>query len=115
MRKRLTTMTGVTAALTALALGGSAVATAAQGTASAAKKPAVEKTTGPDRDAIRSGDQTTPDTPRTIHKSTLVAASEAGASESAAESSPENSESSAPSDGPGGHADPAGVDSQTQE
>jgi hypothetical protein len=106
MRKRLTTMTGLTAALAALALGGSAIATAAQGTA---KKPAVEKTTGPDTDGIQSGDQTTPDT-----KAAGKAAS-VSPSESASESSSENSESSAPSDGPGGHEDPAGVDAETQE
>jgi hypothetical protein len=112
MRKRLTTMTGVMAALAALAVGGSAIATAAQGTA---KKPAVEQVTGPDRDAVQSGDQTTPDTTKAIHKSTAVPASEPASSESASESAPENSESSAPSDGPGGHEDPPGVDSQTQE
>jgi hypothetical protein len=114
MRKRLRTMTGVTAALAALALGGSAIATAAQGTANASKKAAVEKTTGPDRDAIQSGDQTTPDTKR-AHKSASVPASETATPESATESTSENSESSAPSDGPGGHEDPAGVDVQTQE
>jgi cytochrome c556 len=107
MRKRLTTMTGLTAALAALALGGSAIATATQSTA---KRPAVEKTTGPDKDGIQSGDQTTPDT-----KAAGKAAS-VSPSESASESAPEaSSESSAPSDGPGGHEDPAGVDAETQE
>jgi hypothetical protein len=109
MRKRLKTMTGVTAALAALALGGSAIATAAQGTAGAAKKHAVERTTGPDTDSIQSGDQKTPDTARVKH------AAQVSPSESATETSAENSESSAPSDGPGGHEDPAGVDSETQE
>jgi hypothetical protein len=104
MRKRLKTMTGVTAALVALALGGSAIATAAQGT-SAAKKQAVENTTGPDTDGIQSGDQTTPD----------AKTASASASESATETSSESTESSAPSDGPGGHEDPAGVDVQNQE
>jgi hypothetical protein len=109
MRKRLKTMTGVTAALAALALGGSAIATAAQGTAGAAKKRAVERTTGPDTDSIQSGDQRTPDTARLKH------AAQVSPSESATETSAENTESSAPSDGPGGHEDPAGVDSETQE
>jgi hypothetical protein len=108
MRKRLTTMTGLTAALAALALGGSAIATAAQGTAGA-KKAAVEKTTGPDTDSIQSGDQTTPDT-TSAGKAASVAPSEASS-----ETTSENSESSAPSDGPGGHEDPAGVDVETQE
>jgi hypothetical protein len=110
MRKRLKTMTGVTAALAALALGGSAIATATQGTASAAKKHAVERTTGPDRDSIQSGDQKTPDTASVKH-----AAEVSPSSESASETSAESTESSAPSDGPGGHEDPAGVDSETQE
>jgi hypothetical protein len=102
-------MTGLTAALAALALGGSAIATAAQGTSTASKKAAVEKTTGPDSDSIQSGDQTTPDT------TAAGKAASVSPSESAAETSTESSESSAPSDGPGGHEDPAGVDSQTQE
>jgi hypothetical protein len=102
-------MTGLTAALAALALGGSAIATAAQGTASAAKRHAVEKTTGPDTDSIQSGDQTTPDTKH------AKKAGVASPSETATETSGESSESSAPSDGPGGHEDPAGVDSETQE
>jgi hypothetical protein len=109
MRKRLTTMTGVTAALAALALGGSAIATATQGTATAAKKHAVERTTGPDRDSIQSGDQKTPDAASVKH------AAEVSAPETASETSAESTESSAPSDGPGGHEDPAGVDSETQE
>ena len=109
MRKRVKTITGVTAALAALALGGSAIATAAQGTASAANKPAVEKTTGPDTDSIQSGDQKTPDTKRASK------AASTSPSESATETSSESTESSAPSDGPGGHEDPAGVDSETQE
>jgi hypothetical protein len=101
-------MTGLTAALAALALGGSAIATAAQGTAGA-KKQAVERTTGPDSDSIQSGDQTTPDT------TSAAKASSVSPSEAATETSAENSESSAPSDGPGGHEDPAGVDAETQE
>ena len=112
MRKRLKTLTGMTAALAALALGGSAIATAASGTASAAKKHAVERTTGPDKDSIQSGDQKTPDT--AVKHAAQVSPSES-TSESAPESSVESTESSAPSDGPGGHEDPAGVDSQTQE
>jgi hypothetical protein len=113
MRKRLRTWTGVTAALAALALGGSAIATAASGTSGAAKKAAVERTTGPDTDSIQSGDQKTPDTAAVKHAA-QVSPSE-NAPESASETSAESTESSTPSDGPGGHEDPAGVDSQTQE
>ncbi|MCW3032860.1 MAG: hypothetical protein JWM60_1205 [Solirubrobacterales bacterium] len=109
MRTRLKTMTGTMAALAALALGGSAIATAAQGTAGTGKKAAVERTTGPDTDTIQSGDQTSPDA------ASVKKATSASVSEPATETSSENPESSAPSDGPGGHEDPAGVDSQTQE
>src|ERR1700730_1397331 len=117
MRKRLKTMTGAAAALAALALGGSAIATAAQGTtsanghAAAKKHMATEKTTGPDTDRIQSGDQTTPDV---RGKASSASASETSTVE-APETSSESSESSTPSDGPGGHEDPAGVDSETQE
>jgi hypothetical protein len=109
MRKRLRTMTGVTAALAALALGGSAIASAAGGTTSASKAPAVERTTGPDTDSIQSGDQTSPDA------TGAAKSASASASETASETSSESTESSTPSDGPGGHEDPAGVDAQTQE
>jgi hypothetical protein len=113
MRKRLTTIAGMTAALAALALGGSAIATATQGTTGATGKAPVERTAGPDTGAaVQSGDQTTPDT---ATQSTSVGAAESATPESATESSSESSESAAPSDGPGGHEDPAGVDSQTQE
>ena len=101
----------------ALALGGSAIATAAQGTASANKHAAAKKhvvgenTTGPDTDRIRSGEQTTPDV---RGKASSASASETSTAE-APETSSDSSESSAPSDGPGGHEDPAGVDSETQE
>jgi hypothetical protein len=117
MRKRLTTTTGVTAALAALALGGSAIATAGQGTASAkkhvaAKKNAArEKTTGPDTDRIQSGNQNAPDV---RGKASSTSASETSTVE-APETSSESTESSAASDGPGGHEDPAGVDTENQE
>ena len=113
MRKRLKTLTGMTAALAALALGGSAIATAASGTASAKKHAAVERTTGPDTDSIQSGDQTTPDKASVKHAAQVLPSETA--SESAPETSAESTESSTPSDGPGGHEDPAGVDVQTQE
>jgi hypothetical protein len=110
MRKRLKTITGVTAALMALALGGSAIATATQGTASSAAKKhhaAVEKTTGPDTDNIQSGDQTSPDK-RGAKKASSTAVSSEATSETSSESTSTESESSTPSDGPGGHEDPAG-------
>jgi hypothetical protein len=117
MRKRLKTITGVAAALAALALGGSAIATAGQEGAGAKTHAAAnttrEKTTGPDTDRIQSGNQTAPDV-RGKASSADTSASETSTAE-APETSAESTESSAPSDGPGGHEDPAGVDSQTQE
>jgi hypothetical protein len=122
MRKRMKTISGAMAALVALALGGSALASATQQTASSAKHPAVtnkapEKTTGPDTDTIQSGDQTTPD--KGGAKASSVSTSEASTSETASETTSEtSSETSAASDGPGGHEDPAGnveYQSETQE
>jgi hypothetical protein len=112
MRKRMKTIGVATAALAALALGGSALASATQQTATSAKHPAVtnksgvpEKTTGPDTDRIQSGDQTTPD--KRGAKASSVSTSETSTSETASETTSE-SENASPSDGPGGHEDPAG-------
>jgi hypothetical protein len=123
MRKRLKTTLGAAAALAALALGGSAIASAGQ----AAKKPvkntatksvAAEPTGGADTDSIQSGDQTTPDTRGSAAKSAKAASatgSEAAGESSSETSSETSSESSAPSDGPGGHEDPEGnVDYQSE-
>jgi hypothetical protein len=117
MHKRVKTLTGVAAALAALALGGSAIATATQGTASANKHAAAkkhtarERTTGPDTDRIQSGNQTAPDV---RGKASAASGSETSTAE-APETSSEVTNSSTPSDGPGGHEDPAGVNSETQE
>jgi hypothetical protein len=122
MRKRLKTITGAAAALTALALGGSAIASATQGTQSSgvkhSVKPAatksVESVAGPDTDSVQSGDQTSPDT--TAAKASSASAAETPGGESSTETSSESSsESSTASDGPGGHEDPAGnVDYQSE-
>jgi hypothetical protein len=112
MRNRVKTLSAAVAALAALALGGSAIASATQHKAAHVKKHAAartvaqEKTTGPDTDNIQSGDQTAPD-------SQPVKSTAAGTGSAAGESSSETSsetagESSTPSDGPGGHEDPAG-------
>jgi hypothetical protein len=112
MRKRLKTIGGATAALAALALGGSAIASGTQGTATHSKTNAAsttvapEKTTGPDIGNVASGDQTSPDT--NSAKASAVSTSETPDSGSATENSSE-------SDGPGGHEDPAGnVDYQSE-
>ena len=104
MLKRILTGTGALAALSALALGGSAIATSSAKTVH--RHARVEKTTAKDTDNVQSGDQTTPDT-----------GTAASSAESSAENSAESSsETGTPSDGPGGHADPAGssVDHQFQ-
>jgi hypothetical protein len=137
MLKRFKTIGAATAALAALALGGSAIASATQSTASAKHHAATkaEKTTGPDTDSVQSGDQTSPDTQGVASEKTTgpdtdsvqsgdqtspdpkgakssTSASEPVVSETAPETS---SESSTPSDGPGGHEDPAGeVENQSE-
>jgi hypothetical protein len=114
---RIKTMTGIAAALAAVALGGSAIATAGQGAASAKKHAAAkkhtarEKTTGPDTDRIQSGNQTAPDV---RGKASSASGSETSTAE-APETSSEGTDGSAPSDGPGGHEDPTGINSETQE
>ncbi len=121
MFKRFTVGTGAVLGLVALALGGSALAGASPSTTHANKASVVStsaaepKATGPDRDNVQSGDQTTPDTAKASKASTSESTSpESSTSESTAPESA-TSESSAPSDGPGGHADPAGnVDNQQQ-
>jgi hypothetical protein len=118
MRKRVKTLGGAVAALVALALGGSAIASATQGDAKHATKPAVaqsaENATAPDSDGIQAGDQTTPDLSRAAAAS--AGARETPGTESASESSSESSsETSAASDGPGGHEDPPGnVENQSE-
>jgi hypothetical protein len=122
MRKRLKTTTGAIAALIALALGGSAIASATQSTPSGGAKHAVrhvaaksaENTGPPDTDSIQSGDQTSPDPSAASISSASI--SETAGTESSSEVSPESSsESSSASDGPGGHEDPPGnVDYQSE-
>jgi hypothetical protein len=111
--RKLKTLAGAAAALAALALGGSAIATAGQSATSAAKKhakhhakkhAASEKTTGPDTDSIQSGDQTSPDV---RGKKSSASLAETGTPETSSETTSE-SESATPSDGPGGHEDPPG-------
>ena len=125
MRKRLKTTSGATAALVALALGGSAIASATQGTPRPAatsmplRTPCTKsrRPRGPDTDNIQSGDQTSPDTAGAKPSSAVGIRPTPGGAESATETSSERlrSESSSASDGPGGHEDPAGnVDYQSE-
>jgi hypothetical protein len=120
MTKRIPKVFAVSAALMALAVGGSAIASAQQpGQAPAPVRhaaPAAEPVGGPDTDSIQSGDQTTPDTAAASAavSTTKAAASEAPgteqppADEAAGAAEQPGSESAANSDGPGGHADEPG-------
>ena len=122
MRKRLKTTMGAAAALAALALGGSAIASATQSTKGNGTKHAVkqavtkspETTGGPDTDSVQSGDQSSPDTASA--KASSASPSETPGTESSSETSSESSsEGSSASDGPGGHEDAAGnVDYQSE-
>ncbi len=118
MPKKIRNMTGVVAGLAALALGGSALAGAAQHVpAEAATTPAVsqESTSGPDTDNVQSGDQTTPDTAGASATTADVPSAGDQADNLAGETP--GSESAADSDGPGGHADEPGnpdADNQSQ-
>lgn len=136
MTKRIRKLLLGVAALAALALGGSAFASAQSHTPAPAA-PAAESTTGPDTDNVQSGDQTTPDKPATAAKATAAqttsgadtdkvqSGDQAGpetpdkASATEPAESPETpgseTESANGSDGPGGHADePANANADHQ-
>jgi hypothetical protein len=106
MRSRLTKIGAAVAGVAALAVGGSAIAGAAQ--KSAPPKPAVlqsQEPVTPDTDNVQQGDQSSPD---------QGSASEQ-ASEATSESAGESASESGPSDGPGGYADSnANADTQQQ-
>mgnify|MGYP001181038897 CR=1 FL=1 len=127
MTRRIQKLVMAVAALAALALGGAVFAQAQTPTASQ------ERTSAPDRDNVRSGDQTTPDKAASAVKgvhakradvsapgdnvqsggqsgdqSTPDAAGSTTPEMTGAESPESSSESATPNDGPGGHADPAG-------
>lgn len=138
MPKRIRNMTGVVAGLAALALGGSALAGAAQNApVKAANPPATqESTAGPDTDNVQSGDQTAPDmassataasestsgpdtdnvqsgdqtTPDRARGASATKADAPTAGDQADSSAGETpgSESATGDDGPGGHADEPG-------
>ena len=109
MRSRFMKLGVTVGALASLAVGGSAIATAAQkGGAPTPPAPAIatpaqaDTASAVDSDNVQQGDQSAPET------ADAAEAPESATSESA-------SESSAVTDGPGGHADPAGnVDNQQQ-
>jgi hypothetical protein len=92
----------VAVALMALggAAAGTAVASSASAAAPAAARAAQPEPTSPDHDAIQQGDQTRPDARTAGVRSENLKEPPESASES---------ESGTASDGPGGHADPAGT------
>lgn len=134
MIKRVKTGLGVVAGLSALALGGSAIASAA-GPSPPPTAPIHESVAARDTDNIQSGDQTSPDHPATDASSEVKAArdvdnvqqgsqtgpdgprvsrTESSSAENAGETS---GESTLNGDGPGGYADPVGnpnADTQQQ-
>jgi len=103
MSNRLTKIGAALAAVAALAVGGSAIAGAAQ--KSAPPKPAVSQSQeplAPDTDNVQQGDQTAPDQ------------ASASAGEASSESAGESASESDASDGPGGYAD-ANANADTQQ
>ena len=93
MRARITKLFAGLAAVAALAVGGSALASAGT-TPTPAPAPAQAPVTAVDGDNVQQGDQTAPDTGAASEQSSTETSSESGAA----------GEVSA-NDGPGGHAD----------
>ena len=104
MRARISKLTATLMALTALAFGGAALASAGSKQGPAAPPTTAVQTNGADGDQLKQGDQSAPD----------AAAGEQSdqAQESATEqadlASAESSSEQVASDGPGGHADEPG-------
>jgi hypothetical protein len=123
MTKRIQKAFLAIAALAALAVGGSAIATAQQPAHSNApvtqSSPNTERVGGPDTDNVQSGDQTTPDTAGASAVTAKAPAGTTGTTEAPGTEQPAaseqqgaaeqpGSESPANDDGPGGHADEPG-------
>lgn len=131
MIKRLKTSAGLVGGLAALALGGSAIASAASSSGNAPVKH--EATSGPDTDNVQSGDQTTLDTKASgtakahLNAADIPTGTDPGNTQDGSQTGPDpagatsetNSEtageSAAPSDGPNGFADPAGSTADNQQ
>lgn len=122
MRNRLMKLGVMIGALAAMAVGGSAIATAAQKGSPATPPivaPAVPDTaTAADGDTLQQGDQAGPETADSAKEAAGETAAESApdsAAEIAADAAGESASESGPSDGPGGHADPAGAVDNQQE
>ena len=87
-------------AVSALAFGGAALASAGLTPGKPAAQPSAEQTSAPDRDSIQSGDQSKPDTQRSEDSEGSAEQPETAA-EAPGSEVPNN-------DGPGGHADRMG-------
>lgn len=120
MNKRSKLATLAVTAVAVAGLGGG-IAFAQSSSARTTRPAATVEPTTPDTDNVQEGDQTTPDAPAaaqaTVAKATVAKATVArpaaravtkSSSETSGEDSESSSETEAPSDGPGGHADPAG-------
>jgi hypothetical protein len=118
MRVRLTKLAVALAALAALAVGGSALANAAQSKGHASKAPAVkvqkaavtadQPTPGDTADVAGESATETADTPGAADADTLQQGDQSApdtAAESATESASESASETGPSDGPGGYED----------
>ncbi len=92
------------AAITALGVGGIAVAQNGAQTQKPAQTKAAEPK-GPDRDNVRSGDQTTPDKASAKSSSTEAPGTETKDGPGSDANEAPGAETKADSDGPGGHAD----------
>jgi hypothetical protein len=100
MTKRMKQALPAVAALGALALGGSALAQAGTTTV----KPALEPTSGPDRDKIQSGDRATPDQPAAVKASKATSPVSTTTNAKSAASEAPGVETTPNSDGPSGPA-----------
>ena len=89
-------------AVSALAFGGAALANGGSTPVKTAAQAPVEQKSGPDRDKVQSGDQSTPDTPESAEQP------ETPGSVEQPETSGETGSEVANDDGPGGHADEPG-------
>jgi hypothetical protein len=120
MRSKFTKFAAAIAALAALAVGGSAIASAAHktGTTPPPAQPSTTVAPATDGDNVQQGDQSTPDAPGAAAESAASESSTAAEKPDAAEK-PEAAEAPGSevdaNDGPGGHADSSNTADTQQE
>jgi len=110
MRTKITKLIAGLTAVTALAVGGASLASAASNT-----KPANPPVVAVDGDTLQQGDQSTPDTSSAAEsstestaESTAESSTESTAEPASSEQAGESSSEMAANDGPAGHADEPG-------